>query len=238
MPGRAESDGSRVAALVVDLKPGWKTYWRHPGAAGIPPSFDWSASSNLARAEVLWPRPELFESFGYPTLGYGGQVVFPVQLRPADISAPLDVSLNIALGICRDICVLEEATVGATIQPDAPEAGGALLRAAEALVPRPGSELGLRSATCRLSGAGKKRGFDAVLDFDLPPDRPEVILEGPEQVWFTESETTTDVHGRVQVQARLSLIDGSRWIDRSEIRMTVLAEDFAADIRGCAASGS
>ena len=237
-PGRAESDGSRLVALVIDVAPGWKTYWRNPGAAGIPPSFDWSASRNLRAAEVMWPRPVRFDSFGLSTLGYGGQVVFPVRLDPEDRAAPLDISVGVALGVCRDICVLEEATVGTVIAPDAPEIGGALLRAAEALVPRPGAAQGLRTVSCRLTGAGAKRAFEATLDFDNPPLSPEVILEGPEQTWFTASETTTDDAGAITVRADLSLLDGSSWLDRSDIRMTVLANDFAADIVGCSASGS
>ena len=35
----------------------------------------------------------------------------------------------------------------------------------------------------------------------------------------------------------MSLIDGSAWVDRSEVRLTVLGDEFAADIRGCAAPG-
>ncbi len=238
LPGSAQNDGSRLAALVIDVAPGWKTYWRNPGAAGIPPSFDWSASHNLLTAEVMWPRPVRFDSFGLSTLGYGGQVVFPVRLNPEDHSAPLDITVQVALGVCRDICVLEEATIGAVIAPGAPETGGALLRAAMALVPRPGAAQGLRSVSCRLTGAGTKRAFEATLEFENPPSSPEVVLEGPEQTWFTASETTTDDAGAITVRADLSLLDGSSWLDRSDIRMTVLANDFAADIVGCSASGS
>lgn len=32
-----ESDGTIKAVLDVDLLPGWKTYWRDPGEAGVPP---------------------------------------------------------------------------------------------------------------------------------------------------------------------------------------------------------
>ena len=28
------------SGLEVRLSPGWKTYWRHPGDSGVPPSFD------------------------------------------------------------------------------------------------------------------------------------------------------------------------------------------------------
>lgn len=41
----------------LNLGPGWKTYWKSPGDAGLPTEFDWSGSSNVIDAEVQWPAP-------------------------------------------------------------------------------------------------------------------------------------------------------------------------------------
>ncbi len=248
LPGRAEAGGARMAGLVLDVKPEWKTYWRNPGAAGIPPQFDWSGSRNLAAVEVFWPRPNFFESFGLTTLGYAGRVVFPVRLVPERADQAMEIELGLALGVCREICVLEETAVELRIEPGAPDAGAALVAMAEAAVPRPGAEMGLAGATCRISGAGKKRRFDAVLDFAQALQDPVVILEGPDLTWFTGVETTTESGPEsgpesggeqggsgLHVQATLSLLDETVWVDRSQIRMTVLAGDFAADVKGCTA---
>jgi DsbC/DsbD-like thiol-disulfide interchange protein len=243
LPGRAEPEGARMIGLVFDIAPHWKTYWRSPGTSGIPPQFDWSESRNIGTVEVFWPRPSFFESFGLTTLGYSGQVVFPVRLVPEDPGQAIEIDLGLALGVCRDICVLEETAVQARIEPGAPEGGGAALAAAERAVPRLGTEQGLSAATCRISGAGKKRRFDADLDFagalvgEL--NNPVVILEGPDLTWFTGVETTaTPDSGRLHVEAGLSLLDETIWVNRSQVRMTVLAGGFAADIRGCAAPAS
>lgn len=239
IPGRAEPDGSRLAGLAIELEPGWKTYWRSPGAAGIPPRFDWSKSRNLGAAEVLWPRPHLFESFGLTTLGYADQVVFPLRLRPERPDEPITVDLSLALGVCRDICVLEEARVEAEIAPGAAESGAELIAAAEAAVPRPGTELGMTAATCEISGAGDKRRFDARIEFDRPLEAPVVLLEGPETAWFTGVETTPEAGGsQLRVAAEISLLDAASWVSRSDVRMTVLAGDLAADVQGCAAPAS
>ncbi len=236
LPGRAEAGGTRMAGLVLDVAPEWKTYWRNPGAAGVPPQFDWSRSRNLGAVEVLWARPRLFESFGLTTLGYSGRVVFPVRLVPVRPDLAMEIDLGLALGVCREICVLEETGVQVRIEPGAPEAGAALVAMAEAAVPRPGAELGLTGATCRISGAGKKRRFNAVLDFAQTLQDPVVILEGPDLTWFTGVETTTESGGSgLHVQATLSLLDETVWINRSQVRMTVLTRDFAADIQGCTA---
>jgi DsbC/DsbD-like thiol-disulfide interchange protein len=239
LPGRVESDGARMAGLVLDVAQDWKTYWRNPGMAGIPPQFDWSGSRNLGSVEVMWPRPQFFDSFGLTTLGYSGQVVFPVRLEPEQAGQPMEIDLNLALGVCRNICVLEETGVQALIDPDGPETGSAVVAMAEQSVPRSGADQGMTEATCRISGAGKKRQFDAVLDFAQPLQNPVVILEGPDLTWFTEVETTIDPTSqpgnRLLVGAALSLLDETMWINRSQVRMTVLAGDFAADIQGCTA---
>jgi len=241
LPGHAESDGSRMAGLLVEIAPHWKTYWRYPGAAGVPPRLDWSGSHNLASARVLWPRPSVFDSFGMTTLGYSGKVVLPVRLVPEHADQPIDVDLAAELGVCHDICLMEQTTVQARIAPDAPDDGGALIAAAEATVPRPGAEQGLVGVTCRVSGAGTERRFDAVLDFARPLQNPMVVLEGPPDLGWFSSVETRPVPGerpessRLEVAANLSLLDGSAWINRSDVRMTVLAGSFAADVQGCAA---
>jgi len=239
LPGRAEPGGVRMAGLVLDVAPEWKTYWRNPGAAGIPPQFDWSGSRNLGAVEVFWPRPSFFESFGLTTVGYSGRVVFPVRLVPERPDRAMEIGLGLALGVCREICVLEETATEIRIEPGAPDMGAALVALAEREVPRPGADLGLTGATCRISGAGKKRRFDAVLDFARALPDPVVLLEGPDLTWFSGVETTTEsgtgAAGRLHVGAALSLLDETLWINRSQIRMTVLAGDFAADIEGCTA---
>jgi DsbC/DsbD-like thiol-disulfide interchange protein len=234
LPGRAEPDGSRMAGLILDIAPGWKTYWRNPGGAGIPPSFDWSRSGNLRAAEVLWPRPAFYESFGLTTIGYTGRVVLPLRLVPEVAGEPIKVALGLSLGVCRDICVLEATDLTLRLDPDSPEEGAALIAAAEAAVPRPGAELGLTEATCRIAGAGAKRSFDATLDFGRALPGASVILEGPDLAWFDRVETTGR-DGRLHVTAALSLLDASVWVNRSQVRMTVLADGLAADIQGCTA---
>ncbi|MDO5529308.1 MAG: hypothetical protein Q4F71_07880, partial [Paracoccus sp. (in: a-proteobacteria)] len=47
LPGWVDADGRRITALELVLAPGWKTYWRSPGDAGIPPSFDWRGAEEV-----------------------------------------------------------------------------------------------------------------------------------------------------------------------------------------------
>src|SRR3954465_8485498 len=65
------ADGAaRLAAVESVLGRGFNTYWRNPGESGLPQAFDWSASENVAMAEVLWPAPTRFEDAGGVSYGY------------------------------------------------------------------------------------------------------------------------------------------------------------------------
>jgi DsbC/DsbD-like thiol-disulfide interchange protein len=105
LTGWAEDEGARIAGLSIELAPGWKTYWRQPGDAGVPPRFDWSGSDNVAEVTVIWPRPHAFDSFGYRTIGYKDAVTLPLRVVAVDPSMPVTLRLSFDYGVCSDICV-------------------------------------------------------------------------------------------------------------------------------------
>lgn len=230
IPGHVAEDGTRTAGLELTMAPGWKTYWRSPGEAGIPPRFDWSGSDNLREAEVLWPVPETFESFGYTTIGYSGRVVLPVRMRPADPSAPMALVLGVDLGVCRDICVFERVDLRAALPRDL-VSGAGLVAAAEAAQPPTAAEAGVRVEECRIEGAGGERRFRAVL-LGAALAEPHVVLEGPEGTWFQDTAVSATA-GRIEVTATLSLPEDRRWIGRGDIRLTLLGAGIAVDIPRC-----
>lgn len=110
--------GADFAGVELQLPEGWKTYWRTPGdAGGVPPEFDWSGSNNLASATVLYPAPKRFTDRSGDTVGYKGDIVFPVRLVAKDPSKPVDVQLAIDYGVCKDICVPAQAKLALTVSP-------------------------------------------------------------------------------------------------------------------------
>ena len=97
-PGWQMENGGHMAAVELELAPGWKTYWRSPGDAGIPPTFDWSGSENVKSVRLHWPAPEVFEANGMQTIGYHERLVLPVEITPKDPSRPVRLSVVMALG--------------------------------------------------------------------------------------------------------------------------------------------
>lgn len=231
LPGSAEADGSRMIGLVLDLAPEWKTYWRSPGEAGIPPRIDWSGSDNLADFQIYWPRPKVFESFGLTTIGYARRVVLPVQLTPKDPSLPITLDLQMDLGVCRDICVFESTSVAREL-PGGLAGDVAPIETALASVPPVGADAGLVSATCEISGQGSDRHFEARLAFSEPVEDAKVLLEGPDGAWFHETSSAEE-DGDLVIASTVTLLFDDVWLTRKDVRMTLLAEDWAADIQGC-----
>ena len=233
IPGAPEEGGTRMIGLDLLLEPEWKTYWRSPGEAGIPPTIDWSESENLAEVEIMWPAPEVFQSFGMTTIGYEDHVTLPVRITPVDPTRPVDLNVTMDLGVCRDICVFEQTSLQQSIPANFSQ-GVDRVEAALAQVPAAASSMGMERAVCAIRGAGKDRAFSAQLTFDHEVSDPTVLLEGPDGIWFHSAQTTGD-GSQVDVEATLSILFDDAWISRKDVRMTILADGMAADIQGCEA---
>lgn len=235
--GNAQRDGTRMAGLRLRLSDGWKTYWRTPGEAGVPPSLDWSASRNVRDVMVYWPTPVVFDSYGMRTVGYEREVILPLAVIPVDASRPVDLALVADIGVCKHLCVFEQLKLSQQLSADEPGMHGDVIEAAMAMVPVDAHQQGLREASCRIEGTGAERSMTAVIRFDQALRDPVVLLEGGATQWFWDDRSLVRdaAEGAIDVSARLTLADGTAWIDRSAIRMTVLADGFAADIRGCKA---
>jgi DsbC/DsbD-like thiol-disulfide interchange protein len=237
--GVAEAAGARTAGLEIALAPGWKTYWRAPGDSGVPPLFDWAASENLAAVAVEWPAPEIFETFGFTTLGYGGTVTLPLRLTPVDAAQPIRLRLDLDYGVCAEICIPERAELALDIAPGAEDEGAAAIASARALAPTPATLGGVTSASCGLSGAGQERAFSARISFDHVPPAPRfAVVEGPDGVWFGPAATTLDGAAMV-VTAEARLADPALWVGRDALRLTLFGAGLGAagalEVEGCAA---
>ncbi len=126
-----------MAGVQIELDPGFKTYWRSPGEAGLPPAFDWSRSANVESVEVLWPAPARFEDPGGIIYGYKGNVLFPVRVRPLDPAKPVSLALKLDYGVCKDICIPAQAELSLRLPKSAAPALRSAIDAALARVPRP-----------------------------------------------------------------------------------------------------
>jgi DsbC/DsbD-like thiol-disulfide interchange protein len=118
----AEYAGEGVirAGIQIKLEHGWWTYWRAPGASGMPPMFDYAGSENLAdEPETIWPVPLRAVAYGEKVNVYRDEVVFPIEFRAADPAKPVKLRLKFTYGTCRNMCVPASADHELTITPTA-----------------------------------------------------------------------------------------------------------------------
>lgn len=231
--GWQTDSGTRMAAIHLTLAPGWKTYWRAPGDAGIPPQFDWSGSDNLAGVTVHWPRPEVFTINGMTTIGYDAEVVLPVELHPRDPSRPVRLEASVDLGVCRDICV--PATLHLSGDLTAPGGADPVIRAALDARPDPGRAAGLTAIACRVEPIADGLRLEARIDLPATGGAETVVFEAGPGVWVDESRVTRDGNRLIAVTEMVGPSGGAFALDRSAVTVTVLGRDRAVEIRGCPA---
>lgn len=232
--GWQQPDGTRVSAVRLTLAEGWKTYWRAPGDAGIPPNFKWNGSRNLAGVAVNWPTPEVFEQNGMRSVGYSRQVTLPLSIAAKRAGKPVQINLKMEIGVCKDICVPQTLSIKGTLDSVTPTP---VPEIAAAMAERPYSakEVGAGGVTCALSPSEDGLNITAKLTLPSAGGKEHVVIEaGRPDVWV--SEATSKRSGNT-ITAQAEIIPNSAGgfaLDRSAIRFTVLGTSHAVDLRGCA----
>lgn len=228
--GWRTAEGVQMAGLRLVLAPGWKTYWRAPGDAGIPPAADWTGSDNLAAVRLHFPRPEVFEVSGLRTLGYARDVVLPIEITPADPTRPVALEGEIALGVCAEICVPVTLRLSAPL----PMPGGPDGAITAALAARPDPVAPGRR--CQVEPLNDGLRLTAVIDHPpIGPAEVAVIETDDPRVWVSEAMVTRE-GGALTVTADLVPPEARPFaLDRGKVTITLIAGPAAVEIRGCPA---
>lgn len=227
-------DGARIAALRMEMKPGWKTYWRIPGDSGVPPHFDWTGSENLKSAKTTWTVPDVFHLPGDRTIGYKTRMVVPLTLTPEDPDKPVKVRLNFTYGVCAEICIPAGEQIAVDIAPGAPEDGAYFIERALANRLGPPDDGAVHQATCEIvTGDGDPRLFVGLRLAEPFASPPTIIGEA---TGATIGRFDTHLReGGIIAMAPINPGDGG-WIDRSTLRFTVLGDGRGMVITGCTAA--
>lgn len=235
LPGWKTESRTQMSGLRLQLADGWKTYWRAPGDAGIPPRFDWSGSDNVRSVQVIWPTPHVFTRDGLTSIGYSGDVVLPLEITPKDPSRPMRLRASVDLGVCRDICVPAMLRLDAVVEgPGAPDTA---IRAALGDQPVSGRRAGVVAHRCKVEPL--RDGLRVTAEIEMPSagGNETVVFEpGDPSVWVDEASVTRDGEMLVAVTEMVGPSSAPFALDRGDIRITVLGQARAVDIRGCPAS--
>ncbi|MFQ5784056.1 MAG: protein-disulfide reductase DsbD family protein [Alphaproteobacteria bacterium] len=182
-----------VAALGLQfrLADKWKIYWKTPGDAGFPPVIDWSESTNLDSADIVWPAPERFVQFGdLVSNGYTGEVVLPLTVRSVDAAAPLALRAAVDYVACEEICVpmRAELTLDLPAGPAAPTVYADLVARFSARVPGPPLAGDPKVIAAEIGGTGADRLLRVIARSPVPFAAPDLFVEGPDAFTFRPPE--------------------------------------------------
>jgi DsbC/DsbD-like thiol-disulfide interchange protein len=171
-------DGKAYSAgLYIKLEKEWKTYWRNPGDAGVPPSITAEPNSNLGSIAVDFPLPTRIVDESGTAFGYHDEVLFPITLTPKDVGYPLSVHFSSFFGVCKQVCTPAKFEGRLDFSPkSAPTAEATMIAKWQDLVPKSGSIV--KSATVR----GK------YLQLNLMMQASDIFVEGPDNFYFGQPE--------------------------------------------------
>ena len=235
LPGWQMTGGAHMAALDLRLAPQWKTYWRAPGDAGIPPSFDWSGSENVASVRFHWPAPDVFHTNGMQSVGYHDHLVLPFEVTARDPSRPVVLRAQVELGVCKDICMPASLTLETRLMsPGSPDPA---IHAALKARPATSAEAGMGMVSCKVEPI--RDGLRVTAEVDLPQQgsREVVVMEpGLAGVWVSQSQVSRQ-GARLTAVADMVPPSGAPFaLDRSAVVLTVIGSaGRAVEIKGCPA---
>jgi DsbC/DsbD-like thiol-disulfide interchange protein len=236
LPGWHDKDGGHMAALHLTLAPGWKTYWRAPGDAGIPPTMDLQGSDNLADIVPIWPTPVIFSQNGMQTVGYAKELVLPLHVTPQATGRPAKISARMQIGVCSTICVPVEFDFALDLPANGSAAQQNLIRTALADQPVSAARANVGKVTCALSPINDGLALQVSIDMPSAGGTETVLIETADPlVWVAETDSVRQ-GGTLTTRTELVHVSGQVFaLDRSGVRMTVLGADKAVDIKGCSA---
>ena len=95
--------------LLLEMSPGWHTYWEYSGDAGLPTKIAWTLPAGFESGPMQWPVPHLMVEPGdIWTYGYGGKVLLITTIvPPANIPPGKVVTIRAKATwlVCKDMCI-------------------------------------------------------------------------------------------------------------------------------------
>jgi len=135
-----------IVGLLLRMAPGWHTYWKFSGDAGLPTEVKWKLPAGWKISEIQWPIPlKTIDPGDIQTYGYVDEVLLMQEITPPNVVAGIGDAGNVARAdhepgssipattvklsadanwlVCEKICIPGSATlqlelpVSATSQP-------------------------------------------------------------------------------------------------------------------------
>ncbi len=227
-------DGKGPARIGVEiiLDKGWKTYWRQPGDAGVPPQFDWSGSENRRSSRIFWPAPQRFGDEYGTSIGYKHRVVFPVEVMPKEPGKPIHVALKLDYAVCADVCIPAEAVLSLVIRAGG-EAGKItrMLQEWAARAPSASPTEGFAISRPEAFEKDGKAMIRATIRRAGGLENPDLFAEGPGNIYISVPEKIREDGDSAVFQFMADGVTSLEELRKLELRLTARDDRGAVERR-------
>lgn len=229
LQGWRDTDGTHKAGIKLSMDPGWVTYWRVPGEAGIPPRFSFTGSQNIESAAFSWPRPLVETKYGLKSFVYRDEVVIPVSLTLNDPNGNAHLKGKLEVGVCDDICIPVQFSFDVELPPQT-TSSAAQIKASL----RTKATTGTASAVCDFSPA--KDGMDVEIKVKSAKlgGREHAVVEHRDQSLWISPATLHRSGNTLNIQTEISENDQiPTGLQRGDLRITLVGENEMVEFNGC-----
>ncbi|MDX2081149.1 MAG: protein-disulfide reductase DsbD family protein, partial [Terrimicrobiaceae bacterium] len=105
--------------LLLEMEPGWHTYWEYSGDAGLPTRITWTLPEGFVAGPIQWPAPEAkLEPGDIQTYAYSDRVLLITTIAvPADVPSGSSVTIRGRASwlVCKEICIPGSAELELTL---------------------------------------------------------------------------------------------------------------------------
>jgi thiol:disulfide interchange protein len=108
-----------TATVVLDLAPGWHTYWQYPGDSGLPPKVEWELPEGWKAGPIEFSLPEQYSEPGDMVIyGYEEQQLLRAVITPPkDLPKTqlFDLKAKVSWLACKELCVPGSAEIACVV---------------------------------------------------------------------------------------------------------------------------
>lgn len=231
LPGFRIDGDSHMAAIHIQLAPGWKTYWRAPGEGGVPTVLRLTQASGVTGMAIHWPSPEVFFTNGMRSIGYRDDVILPVEFS-LSTNGEAQISGHLDLGVCLDVCMPISVDLAGAL-PNIAERDGSIVAA---LSDRPytATEAGAGNVTCAVEPIAD--GLRVTVQAQVPDvgnDETLVLEHRDPMIWVSEATTQRQGGWLTSVADVVPADHGPFALNRSDLRITVIGTRMAVELDNC-----
>jgi thiol:disulfide interchange protein DsbD len=210
-----------TAGILLEMDPGWHTFWQNPGWSGQPTEVEWQLPPGIKVGPLQWPAPEKIPDKDFTTYVYEHEamVLVPLQLGADLKPGPIELKANLNWQECQSVCVLGKGsveaalTIGSNTQPGK---DAELIKKWQDRLPKNADSVHAR-ATLEPATSGDMRSL--ILEWDSTAAAAEADFYPYTSEKFEVQAFTDRLQadaGKIKLRAKVKKLDKGAWPDQVE----------------------